>query len=264
VRDGQNVLQEAASNLITVAQYTDSPGAWGGLTSMRRSGSSSFFGFDLSSNTRLITGVIGTELATYLYDAFGIELSSSGSETNFLRFGGEVGYWRDLTNWMYVRARVLDSVKGRWDSRDPIGFDGGDWNVYRYVENRPVMDMDPSGKDNCIKIKDMPNNVQLALRQCLFETEFQGNDALTECMSGKLRGIGLTIFAQWLYCKINHTPDPCTDSRSKRVETFCQSCCDFKKSGCSIYSGATVIGCKNALEICYIDCRKLPPSVCQG
>jgi RHS repeat-associated protein len=150
IRDGQNVLQEAEASLITVAQYTDSPGAWAGLTSMRRSGLSSFFGFDMSSNTRLLTAATGTELAAYLYDAFGVELSSSGTETNFLRFAGEVGYWRDLTNWIYVRARVLDSVKGRWDSRDTQGFGGGDWNLYRYVGNNPVVRTDPSGLADCL------------------------------------------------------------------------------------------------------------------
>jgi RHS repeat-associated protein len=86
-------------------------------------------------------------LAAYLYDAFGIELSSSGSTTNSLRFGGEVGYWRDLADVMYVRARFLDAIKGRWDSRDPIGFDGGDWNLYRHVGNAPMIKLDPSGHD---------------------------------------------------------------------------------------------------------------------
>jgi RHS repeat-associated protein len=150
VRDEKNVLQEAGSNLVTVAQYTDNPGNWGGLTSMRRSGASSFYGFDLSSNTRLLTNTTGTELAAYLYDAFGIELSSTGSTTNFLRYAGEVGYWRDLADWIYVRARVLDTVKGRWDSRDLQGFGGGDWNLYRYVDNRPVQTLDPTGLAACI------------------------------------------------------------------------------------------------------------------
>ena len=31
-------------------------------------------------------------------------------------------------------------------SRDPIGFDGGDWNIYRYVEDNPVILIDASGE----------------------------------------------------------------------------------------------------------------------
>ena len=43
-------------------------------------------------------------------------------------------------------ARYLDTLSGRWISRDPIGLRGGDWNnLYRYVINNPVMNSDPSG-----------------------------------------------------------------------------------------------------------------------
>jgi len=34
---------------------------------------------------------------------------------------------------------------GRWISQDPIGFDGGDANLYRYVGNEPITKIDPSG-----------------------------------------------------------------------------------------------------------------------
>ncbi len=34
---------------------------------------------------------------------------------------------------------------GRWLTPDPIGFDGGDTNLYRYVMNNPVRYTDPSG-----------------------------------------------------------------------------------------------------------------------
>jgi uncharacterized protein RhaS with RHS repeats len=34
---------------------------------------------------------------------------------------------------------------GRFLSEDPIGFDGGDTNLYRYVSNNPVNYTDPSG-----------------------------------------------------------------------------------------------------------------------
>jgi len=36
-------------------------------------------------------------------------------------------------------------MEGRFISRDPIGFAGGDVNVYAYVGNQPVMIKDPSG-----------------------------------------------------------------------------------------------------------------------
>ena len=41
--------------------------------------------------------------------------------------------------------RWYDAHTGRWISQDPIGFEGGDGNLYRYVANRPVSAVDPSG-----------------------------------------------------------------------------------------------------------------------
>ena len=49
------------------------------------------------------------------------------------------------TDLQYNRARYYDSTTGRWISQDPLGFDAGDSNLYRYVKNRPIVDSDPSG-----------------------------------------------------------------------------------------------------------------------
>ena len=46
----------------------------------------------------------------------------------------------------YYRARYYDAKAGRFITRDPIGFDGGDVNLYVYVGNNPVNRKDPSGK----------------------------------------------------------------------------------------------------------------------
>ena len=38
-------------------------------------------------------------------------------------------------------------VTGRWLSKDPIGFSGGDGNLYRYSKNDPVNFLDANGKN---------------------------------------------------------------------------------------------------------------------
>ncbi len=48
------------------------------------------------------------------------------------------------------RARInhnrwYDPVVGRWLSQDPIGFAGGDANLYRYCQNSPLVRTDPTG-----------------------------------------------------------------------------------------------------------------------
>jgi uncharacterized protein RhaS with RHS repeats len=42
-------------------------------------------------------------------------------------------------------ARDYDGRIGRWLSKDPIGFDGGDMNLYGYVLGDPVNFFDPRG-----------------------------------------------------------------------------------------------------------------------
>jgi RHS repeat-associated protein len=146
VRDGQNLLIEANSSGVTQAHYTDFPGQWGGLTSQRRSGTSSFYAFDLSSNARLLTSSSASQLATYLTDAFGLEKSITGSTTNSFLFSGEVGLYRDLANFLYARARYLSTVKGRWVSRDPKPNFSSIARVFGYARNSPLDLMDPSGQ----------------------------------------------------------------------------------------------------------------------
>ena len=42
-------------------------------------------------------------------------------------------------------VRDYDAQVGRWTSRDPIGFSGGEVNLFAYVGNDPVNALDPSG-----------------------------------------------------------------------------------------------------------------------
>jgi hypothetical protein len=43
---------------------------------------------------------------------------------------------------------MYDPKAGRWLSLDPIGFQAGDEDLYRYVANNPVDLIDPSGLDS--------------------------------------------------------------------------------------------------------------------
>jgi len=169
LRDGLNVLAELDVFLNTVAQCTDNPGYWGGLTSQRRGTQSSFYGFDLSANTRLLTSATGTKLASYLYTAFGVELSEQGfagvgfvpgmspgfgglfrpvasapSIVNPFRFAGQVGGYRDVANLVEMGARIYFAVFGRWPSRDRLGLAAGT-NEYSYVDNNAIIGVDPTG-----------------------------------------------------------------------------------------------------------------------
>ncbi|ASV76675.1 hypothetical protein THTE_4074 [Thermogutta terrifontis] len=53
-------------------------------------------------------------------------------------FDADTGLQNNLNRW-------YDACVGRWLSEDPIGFDGGDANLYRYVGNKPTGFQDPTG-----------------------------------------------------------------------------------------------------------------------
>ena len=50
-----------------------------------------------------------------------------------------------MKNLYTYGARYYDAKAGRFITRDPIGFEGGDINLYGYVQNNPVNWIDPSG-----------------------------------------------------------------------------------------------------------------------
>ena len=78
------------------------------------------------------------------YDGFGNVLA----ETN-PSFGDRYKFtareFDSATGLQYNRARYYDPAIGRWTSQDPLGFDAGDTNLYRYVRNDPLQRGDSSG-----------------------------------------------------------------------------------------------------------------------
>lgn len=53
--------------------------------------------------------------------------------------------FNDLEKKKYCSVRHYTPSTGRWMSKDPIGFNGGDGNLYRYVGNDSVNRIDPKG-----------------------------------------------------------------------------------------------------------------------
>jgi RHS repeat-associated protein len=77
------------------------------------------------------------------YDAFGrVTLDTS---PGFQPFGFAGGLYDYQTGLVRFGARDYDAETGRWTARDPIGFAGGDSNLYGYVVGDPINGIDPSG-----------------------------------------------------------------------------------------------------------------------
>lgn len=101
-------------------------------------------GADHLGSVRLVvradTGAIAQAIS---YDEFGRVLSDSSP--GFQAFGFAGGLYDTDTKLVRFGARDYDPETGRWTSKDPILFAGGDTNLYGYVLNDPVNFVDPSG-----------------------------------------------------------------------------------------------------------------------
>jgi RHS repeat-associated protein len=69
--------------------------------------------------------------------------TSSANANTTLYTGRELDL---LTGLHYYRARYYDAGLERFISRDPIGYAGKDFNVYRYVGDNPSVRVDPTGE----------------------------------------------------------------------------------------------------------------------
>ncbi|MDH4183326.1 MAG: RHS repeat-associated core domain-containing protein [Nitrospinota bacterium] len=77
------------------------------------------------------------------YDEFGNITQDTNPGFQPFAFAG--GVYDQHTKHTRFGAMDYDSFTGRWTSKDPILFTGGDMNLYGYVLNDPINLIDPSG-----------------------------------------------------------------------------------------------------------------------
>jgi RHS repeat-associated protein len=138
--DGANAVQELSSgtpsaNMLTggldnVFTRTDSAGTRTLLT-------------DGLNSTLALTDSSGVLQTQYTYEPFGKATSSGATSNNSSQYTGREN---DGTGLYYYRARYYSPNLQRFISEDPIGFLGGDANLYAYAANSPTNFIDPSGQ----------------------------------------------------------------------------------------------------------------------
>jgi RHS repeat-associated protein len=94
-----------------------------------------------------VMAVVDTSIQTvktgYGYTPFGTAFKSNNNSNNNLLFTGRE---LDLGGTVYYfRGHYYNAGFQRFLSEDPIGFAGGDTNLYRYVGNNPLIGGDPTG-----------------------------------------------------------------------------------------------------------------------
>ena len=103
-----------------------------------------YYAHDLRKNVVSLFDAKGLRRASYQYDPYGNITSMEGdmAEENPFRFSSE-HHDEDL-GLVYYNYRHYNPTDGRRTSRDPIAEEGG-WNLYGFVNNRPIDVMDILG-----------------------------------------------------------------------------------------------------------------------
>jgi len=145
VYDGFTIMQERDARNNLVNEYTYGlglPGGIGGALQLNQGGALYSYLYDGRGNVTGLLDGVGNLVQTYQYDPFGVQMASSGSVNQPLRFSTKP--YDEQTGLSYYGFRFYAPALGRWMTRDPIGERGG-INLFEFVGNNPTNLIDPFG-----------------------------------------------------------------------------------------------------------------------
>ena len=114
-----------------------------GLVSRNVSAGSTFYTFDSQGGVAQRLTSSDTVADTDAYNAWGSRTSTGGGDV--FTYGAQWGYYTDgETGLVLCGHRYYDPARGRWLTRDPIGYAGG-VGLYSYCQDEPVLWSDRNG-----------------------------------------------------------------------------------------------------------------------
>ena len=144
VYDEQNIVAEYDQNNKQIATYVHGPNIDEPLSAEIRNNRIYYHADGLGSITAL-TNHMGMTIQKYDYDAFGNIKCTPFPQWIKQPYMYTAREFDPETNLYYYRARYYNPKAGRFITKDPIGFGGGDYNLYNYVGANPVNWTDPFG-----------------------------------------------------------------------------------------------------------------------
>jgi len=154
--DGLDVVMDDDNGTLT--KYLNGERIDNKLRQTTGSATSYFLADHLGSSNGL-TDSTGALTASSSYDSFG-NPSNSNFPSRYQFTGREYDAFSGL---QFSRARFYDPKLGRFISEDPIGFRGGDVNLFGYVQNNPVRFNDPTGLQR--QDRDRPGDMYPGMRE---------------------------------------------------------------------------------------------------
>jgi len=134
-------VYDGSNNLIIRFEYADGRMP----VAMTRGGATYYLTYDQVGSLRVVADSAGNVVKRIDYDSFGNIINDSNIAFD-MPFGFAGGLQDRDTGLVRFGYRDYDPDIGRWTAKDPIGFAGGDTDLYGYVLNDPVNFVDPTGE----------------------------------------------------------------------------------------------------------------------
>lgn len=148
VYDGEDMALEYDGTNTFLSRYSHGDQVDQPLAVQRAGVGFFYYHADHQGSVTHLTDSSGLIANTYLYDSYGRTLTLSETIPQPYTYTGRE--FDPESGLYYYRARYYDANTGRFLSEDPIGFNGGDDNFYRYVSNNPINFIDPLGLLNIL------------------------------------------------------------------------------------------------------------------
>ena len=145
VYSGDNAWADFDSDGNVIARYLTGDRIDHLLARQRGQEGTAWYLADRLDTVRDIVDASGTIIAQADYSAFG-NIISTTDELALDRFTFTGREWFADLELFHYRARAYDAGIGQFISQDPLAFEAGDENLYRYVFNTPTNATDPTGE----------------------------------------------------------------------------------------------------------------------
>ncbi|HRP31478.1 MAG TPA: RHS repeat-associated core domain-containing protein [Agriterribacter sp.] len=152
--DNWNLIEEYDAGNALLTSYIHGAMTDEILTKTGGAGQLLYYHYDALGSVMQLTNMVGSMVEQYAYDVFGeATIKNAGGDiiagsafgNRFMFTGRE--YINALELYDY-RNRMYSESLGRFLQTDPVGFDAGDYNLYRYVGNNSLNKVDPLGLDS--------------------------------------------------------------------------------------------------------------------
>jgi RHS repeat-associated protein len=154
VFDGANPYIDFNGSGTLTERYLTNPQALGQFYArVDGSGTVNWYLTDNVHSVRQIVDAVGTVQDKLVYDPFGSIVSETNA-ANGDRFKYTGGQYDSVTGNDQFGARAYGSWAGRFWSQDPIQFEAGDSDLYRYVGNDPMIGFDSTGLIGFVGVQD--------------------------------------------------------------------------------------------------------------